>query len=306
MVLLLGGKVSLPVFHRSFPFPLARFMLETITQALGNGVDFVYTNWRDGLTILILWVAVYQGYRFFHATPGARILTGLIAAWIVLTLLSEILELTLVSWVLKSVSVFLAVAMVVIFQPELRRAVTELGSYRLFSSFNEGAKEATEKLSEIVQLLSNKRIGALIAIQRGMDLKPLNETGVELDCRRSEAIIHTIFYPSTALHDGGMVLRLRDERILAAGCVFPLNQREFSDRSIGLRHRAAMGVTEESDAIAIVVSEETGTISLAFNGNLERNLKAEALRERLNELLFSGDSDDDDEEAEDGESEVTG
>lgn len=282
-------------------------MLETITQALGDGGDFVYRNWRDGLTILILWWVVYQGYRFFHATPGARVLTGLIAAWIVLTLLSEILDLTLVSWVLKSVSVFLAVAMVVIFQPELRRAVTELGSYRLFSSFNEGAKEATEKLAETVQLLSNKRIGALIAIQRGMDLKPLHETGVELDCRMSEAIIHTIFYPNTALHDGGMVLRLRDERILAAGCVFPLNQREFADRSIGLRHRAAMGVTEESDAIAIVVSEETGAISLAFNGNLERNLKAEALRERLNELLFDGDSDaDDDDDSEDDETELTG
>lgn len=268
---------------------------------LDSIIEFIRYYWRDGLTILILWVIVYQGYRFFHSTPGARVLTILVAAWILLTLVSELLNLVLVGWILKSMSVFMAVATVVIFQPELRRAVTDLASYRLFSSFNEGAKEATEKLSEVVQLLSNKRIGALIAIQRGIDLKPILETGVELDCKMSEAIIHTIFYPSTALHDGGLVMRLRDERLLAAGCVFPLNQRELSDRSIGLRHRAAMGITEESDAIAVVVSEETGSISLAFNGHLERSLKPETLRERLNELLFEGDGEDEHEDESDGD-----
>jgi diadenylate cyclase len=250
-------------------------------------------DWRDALTILVLWVLVYQAYRFLHATRGVKVLTGLIAAWILLTLVSELLDLYLVSWILKGASVFLALALVVIFQPELRRAVAELGSYRLFSSFNEGAKEATEKLADVAELLSNKRIGALIAVQRSIDLKPIMETGVTLDSRLSEAIIHTVFFPGTPLHDGGMVLRLRDERILAAGCVFPLNQREFEDRSIGLRHRAAMGVTEESDAIAVVVSEETGHISLAFDGKLERNLKRGVLRERLNDLLFEGEAESD-------------
>ena len=248
-------------------------------------------DWRDGLTILVLWVLVYQAYRFLQVTRGVKVLAGMVAAWILLTLVSELLDLYLVSWILKGASVFLAVTLVVIFQPELRRAVAELGSYRLFSSFNEGAIEATEKLADIAELLSNKRIGALIAVQRGIDLKPIMETGVILDCLMSEAMIHTIFFPSTPLHDGGVVLRLRDERILAAGCVFPLNQREFEDRSIGLRHRAAMGVTEESDAIAVVVSEETGHISLAFDGKLERHLKRDALRERLNDLLFESDSE---------------
>lgn len=269
-------------------------MWESLTEHLNlNQFD-----WRDGLTILVLWVLVYQAYRFLHVTRGVKVLAGLITAWIVLILLSELLDLYLVSWILKGASIFLAIALVVIFQPELRRAVAELGSYRLFSSFNEGAIEATEKLADIAELLSNKRIGALIAVQRGIDLKPIMETGVALDCLMSEAMIHTIFFPSTPLHDGGMVLRLRDERILAAGCVFPLNQREFEDRSIGLRHRAAMGVTEESDAIAVVVSEETGHISLSFDGKLERNLKREILRERLNDLLFETD----DPEHHDGES----
>lgn len=267
-------------------------MWETVTEQWNTS----QLNWRDLLTILVLWLLIYQGFRFLRMTRGARVLAGLVATWVLLTLLSELFDLYLVSWILKGASVFLALALVVIFQPELRRAVVELGSYRLFSSFNEGAKEATEKLADIAQLLSNKRTGALIAIHRGIDLKPIMETGVMLDCRMSEAIIHTIFYPSTALHDGGMVLRLRDEKILAAGCVFPLNQSEFEDRSIGLRHRAAMGVTEESDAIAVVVSEETGQISLAFDGKLERNLKPEALRERLNELMFDNDGDDDDDD----------
>ena len=265
-------------------------MWESLTEYL----KLSQFDWRDGLTILVLWVLVYQAYRFLHVTRGVKVLAGLVAAWILLTLLSELLDLYLVAWILKGASVFLALALVVIFQPELRRAVAELGSYRLFSSFNEGAIEATEKLADIAELLSNKRIGALIAVQRGIDLKPIMETGVLLDCRMSEAMIHTIFFPSTPLHDGGMVLRLRDERILAAGCVFPLNQREFEDRSIGLRHRAAMGVTEESDAIAVVVSEETGHISLAFDGKLERHLKRDALRERLNDLLFETESEADD------------
>jgi len=234
-------------------------------------------------------VIIYYGYVFFHATRGARIFTGLVAVWIALTLLSEILKLVVIGWILRSVSVFIVVAMVVIFQPELRRALAELGSNRLFSRFSgEGDQEFIENLCEIVGLLSKKRVGALVAIERGIELKPYLETGVALDCLLSKEILQTIFHTNTALHDGGVVIRLRDERILGAGCVFPLHQQELQDRSIGLRHRAGMGISEESDALAIVVSEETGHISVAFDGELERNLKPEALRERLDELLFSG------------------
>lgn len=231
---------------------------------------------------------LYYAYLFFHATRGARIFTGLVAVWIALTLLSELLKLVVIGWILKSVSVFIVVAMVVIFQPELRRALAELGSSRLFSRFSsEGDQEFIENLSEIIGLLSKKRVGALVALERSIELKPYLETGVRMDSLLSKELIQTIFHSNTALHDGGVVIRLRDERILGAGCVFPLHQRELEDRSIGLRHRAGLGVSEETDAIAIVVSEETGNISLAVEGQLERNLKPEALSLRLNELIFA-------------------
>lgn len=257
-------------------------------------LDFIASHWRHGLEIMLLWFLIYQSYRYFRATRGARIFTGLVGLWIGLTLLSAFLDLNVIGWILEKIAVFLAVALVVIFQPELRRALAELGSHRWFSSFGRAAeKELTEDLCEIVKVLSRKRIGALIAIQRSIDLKQYLETGVSIDCRISPELIQTIFHSGTPLHDGGLILRLGDERILGAGCVFPLNQRELKDRSIGLRHRAAMGITEESDAIAIVVSEETGGISLASEGQMERNLDPGHLQTRLNELLFESEDDAD-------------
>lgn len=251
-------------------------------------IAFAVEHWRDAVSIAILWFILYYGYVFFHATRGARIFTGLVGGWIALTLVSELLELVVIGWILKSVSVFIVIAMVVIFQPELRRALAELGSHRLFSRFSAAAdQEFIGNLCEIIGMLSQKRIGALVAIERDIELKPYLETGVELDCLLSREIVQTIFHPNTALHDGGMIIRLRDERILGAGCVFPLYQQEMKDRSIGLRHRAGLGISGESDAIAIVVSEETGGISVAVEGELERNYKPETLEERLSGLLFS-------------------
>ena len=262
---------------------------------------FAFEHWRDAVSILILWVMFYYGYVFFHATRGARILTGLVAVWIALTLLSELFKLVVIGWILKSVSVFIVIGMVVIFQPELRRALAELGSNRLFSRFGAEVDQVfIENLCEIAGLLSKKRVGALMAIECDIELKPYLETGVAMDCLLSKEIVQTIFHTNTALHDGGLIIRLRDERILGAGCVFPLHQRELKDRSVGLRHRAGLGISEESDALAIIISEETGHISLAFDGKLERNLKPEALRERLDELLFSdslADKEDEDNSA---------
>jgi diadenylate cyclase len=197
--------------------------------------------------------------------------------------------------------VILAIALIIIFQPELRRALAELGSHRFFSSMNEKTRARfADLLIEVVENLSRKRTGALIAIERGINLKQYLETGTSLDSQLSPELVYTIFHSGTTLHDGGMIVRITDERIAGAGCVFPLIQRELSDQSIGLRHRAAMGITEESDAIALVVSEETGAISIAINGKLERDLEKAELRERLNELLSNQDSEE--EEGEDGES----
>ncbi len=244
----------------------------------------------------ILWVIIFYTYSYFKKTRGARIFTALVGIYIGMTLLSDWLDLSVIGWLLRYVSVILAVALVVIFQPELRRALAELGSHRIFSSLNETTrKHFADQLIEIVYTLSRQRVGALIAIQRNDDLKQYLETGVEIDSLLTSDLVYTVFYSGTILHDGGMIVRMSDERISGAGCVFPLNQRELSDRSIGLRHRASMGITEESDAIALVVSEETGAISIAVEGTLERDLEDEELETRLNDLLFYHDLDDEDE-----------
>lgn len=246
---------------------------------------FLTEHWRDGVEILILAALAYHGYLFFRATRGARILTGLLVLLLSLALISLLLELSVISSLLQRFSVFLAIALVIIFQPELRRVLAELGSSRIFS-FNRPDPEALDVLMEAMQQLSSRRCGALFALKRGIDLQPYIESGVELDAVISPELITTIFHPKTALHDGGAIID--QGRISAAGCVFPVSQREIQDRAIGLRHRAGMGISEETDAIALVVSEETGALSLCFQGKLEHDLEPDEMRQRINEILTDG------------------
>jgi diadenylate cyclase len=198
---------------------------------------------------------------------------------------SQLLDLEVISWLLQRFSVFLAIGLVVIFQPEVRRVLAELGSHRFFS-FNGSEEASVEQLVEAMEQLSHRRCGALFAIQRGIELRQYAESGVDVDAKLSPELIETIFHPKTTLHDGGVLIE--QGRIAAAACVFPVSQKELNDRSIGLRHRAALGICEETDAVALVVSEETGAMSLCFKGKLERDLEAEDLRRRLHEILILG------------------
>lgn len=247
--------------------------------------EFLIEHWRHGVEILILAALSYHGYLFFRATRGARILTGLLVLLLSLTLISQLLELGVINSLLQGFSVFLVVGVVVIFQPELRRVLAELGSHRLFS-LNRPDPESLDVLIEAMQELSHRRCGALFAIKGGIDLKQFAQSGVDLDAKVSAELITTIFHAKTALHDGGVIID--QGRIMAAGCVFPVSQREMQDRAIGLRHRAGMGVTEETDAIALVVSEETGALSICYEGKIEHDLEPEQLRKRLNEILTFG------------------
>jgi diadenylate cyclase len=247
--------------------------------------DFLTEHWRDGVEIIILAALAYHGYLFFRATRGARILTGLMVLLLSLALISLLLELSVISSLLQRFSVFLAIALVIIFQPELRRVLAELGSSRIFS-FNRPDPEALDVLMEAMQQLSSHRCGALFALKRGIDLKPYSESGVELDAVITPELITTIFHPKTSLHDGGAIID--QGRISAAGCVFPVSQRDIQDRAIGLRHRAGMGISEETDAIALVVSEETGALSICYQGKLEHDLEPAELRQRINEILNEG------------------
>ena len=246
-------------------------------------IDFFLNYWNAAIEILLLAIAIYYGYLYFRGTRGAKVLTGLAILFITLTLVSQILNLTVISWLLRSLTAFLAIALVVIFQPELRRALAELGSSQLFSSTTQ-KKETIDILTEAVFELSNKQIGALIAIERDTAIRSFAESGVNIDCEMSQELLLTIFFPKTPLHDGGVIVR--NDRIIAAACIFPVSQREDLNRTLGLRHRAGLGITEESDAIAVVVSEETGNISMCHRGKIERGFKPGQFEKRLSELLL--------------------
>ncbi len=246
-------------------------------------VEFVSTNWTGAVEILLLAVLLYYGYLYFRGTPGAKILVGLALLFISLTLASQLLDLHVIGWLLRSFSVFLAVALVVIFQPELRRALTELGSQHFFRSPLQ-KKESIDLLVDTVFDLARRQFGALIALERDISIRQFASTGVDLDAVFSKELILTVFHPKTVLHDGGVIVQ--NDRAAAAACIFPLTAREDLDRSLGLRHRAGIGITEESDAIAILVSEETGHVSLCHRGILERNLSVDRFRRRLNQLLL--------------------
>jgi len=256
-------------------------------------IELIGEYWNAAIEILLLAVAIYYGYLYFRGTRGAKVLTGLAILFITLTLVSQILNLTVISWLLRSLTAFVAIALVVIFQPELRRALAELGSSQLFSSATQ-KKETIDIITDAVFELSNRQIGALLAIERDTAIRSFAESGINIDCEMSEELLITIFFPKTPLHDGGVIIR--NDRIIAAACIFPVSQREDLDRTLGLRHRAALGVTEESDAIAIVVSEETGSVSICHRGKIEREFKPGQFEKRLSELLMR-DSDQSDSNA---------
>lgn len=247
---------------------------------------FIKDHWRDGIEILLLATCIYQIYRAFRATRGAQILVGLGTILIVLTLASAIFKFAVIQWILTRATAVLAIALIVIFQPELRNGLARLGSNRLFSFYGRRRIDFLERFADAVINLSKKRVGALFAIQRDISLKEQLETGVVLDARFSPELALSVFFPKSPLHDGGMIIT--DERVAGAACVFPVTEREMKDRSTGLRHRAAIGLTERTDALAVVVSEETGGISICENGVLQRNLTESQFREKIANIFFSG------------------
>lgn len=246
-------------------------------------LEFLAQYWRGGVEILLLWILIYQIYRSFRATRGAQILVALLTLLIAITLLAYILDLKVIGFILTRSALFIAFSMIVVFQPEIRSLLAKLGSSQLFI-FNKFERvEFMESFIEAVTELSNKRIGALFAMERSISLKEHRETGVEIDGEFSKELAMSIFFPKTALHDGGMILS--DRRVAAAGCVFPVSAKELKDRTLGLRHRAALGLTEVTDALAIIVSEETGSISVSVDGKIFKDLTTEELREKL-EVVF--------------------
>ncbi|MGA0899357.1 MAG: diadenylate cyclase CdaA [Luteolibacter sp.] len=254
--------------------------------------QFFIDHWRDGIEILVLATCIYQIYRAFRATRGAQILVGLGTVLIVLALASTVFRFEVIQWILTRAAAVLALALIVIFQPELRSGLAKLGSNRLFQLYGRRRIDFLERLGDAVLNLSKKRVGALFAIQQEISLKEQLETGVMLDAYFSPELAYSVFYPKSPLHDGGMIIA--DERVAGAACVFPVTEREIADRSTGLRHRAAIGLTERTDAVCVVVSEETGSISISENGDLIRNLSEEEFRDKLSKIFVTGKNNEPD------------
>ena len=243
---------------------------------------FLKAHWRDGVEIALLWLGLHQAWCRLRDTRGARIVLGVALGAVSVLVLSEALRLPVLDWLLRNMAALGLFSLVVIFQPELRRAAANLGNNRLFSNATH-SDGGIEVLADLTFDLANRQLGALIALERDVPLTSWMENGVEIDGLLSSELVVSIFHPRTPLHDGGLILR--SNRVLAAACIFPVTDRTDIDRSLGLRHRAALGLTEETDAIVIVVSEETGSVSICHRGGLERGLEPAAFRSRLGELL---------------------
>lgn len=227
--------------------------------------------WKAIIEILILWFVVYRIFLFFKGTKAVYLLKGIII--LVISLFAfQMLGLPILTRLLTYLFAFFLIFVVIIFQPELRDGLIHLGKRHIFSI--EPKREEIEKtLREIVSAvgaLSRRKTGALIAVKREIGLKRYIESGVVLNAEITSELLQNVFYPSAPLHDGGVIVD--ETTILATSCLFPLSDNPSLERAVGMRHRAAVGLSENSDALVIVVSEEDGAISLAINGQLTRNL----------------------------------
>jgi diadenylate cyclase len=247
---------------------------------------FLARYWRQGIEILVLWILIYAVLKFLRGTRGAGILKGLgvvVAMGLIAVLfLARFLELNVIATIATEAVALFSFALLVIFQPEVRRALVRLGQSPLFGFFARSHKEVTNQIVDAVTTMSREKIGALIAIEREVGLRSYAEGGVRLDAEVSASLLVTLFQPRTPLHDGAVIVQ--GGRVVAAGCLFPLTENVDVGSGLGTRHRAAIGVTEDSDALAIVVSEETGNLAIALKGQMTRDVDPEGLRMILRSL----------------------
>jgi diadenylate cyclase len=247
-------------------------------------LHLIVKGWRPALEIAILSVGIYYCFNFVRGTRGAPVVYGFVLLILSLTVLSVLLQLEVLSWLLRSFVTFAAVSVLIIFQPELRRILAELGAHPIFATSHE-QRENIEVIIQTVERLSEVRIGALIAIEQSISLHEATESGLLVDCEATPEMLETIFFPNNAIHDGGVIIK--GDRITYAACIFPLTRRQDLAASLGTRHRAAIGLSEETDAVVVVVSEETGAISHAYKGQLTRAVTAEQLRAFLTSVLVN-------------------
>jgi diadenylate cyclase len=242
-------------------------------------------SWWDLLDVALVSILIYELLLLIRGTRAMQMaLSG--GFLIALFFISQWLDLETVNWVIRNLATYMVFAIIVLFQADIRRALAHLGRAPFFRYFakEESAEESIEELVMATSLLSGKRIGAIIAIERQIGLRSYIEGGIPLDAVMTYDLLLSIFQPASPLHDGAVIVQ--GDRVAAAACFLPLTVNPRLSKELGSRHRAAIGLTEENDSVAIVVSEETGDISIVADGQIERPIDADTLRRRLRSLIM--------------------
>jgi diadenylate cyclase len=244
---------------------------------------FSQLRWQDLIDIAVVSFIIYKIFILVKGTRAARMLIG-VGVLLALSLFSRFFELYILDWLIQSFWTQIIIVLIILFQPEIRKALAQMGETPLFHRFSSaGEMKTIEEIVKATQALANKKIGALIVFERDVSLSEYIEIGVPLDAKVTKELLMSIFHPTSPIHDGAVIIK--GNKILAAGCFLPIKLGADLKKTYGTRHRAALGITEETDAVAVIVSEETGSISLAVNGQLEINLDTEKLRHSLTNLF---------------------
>jgi diadenylate cyclase len=255
-----------------------------VTEYLQNLLRRPPVGWWDILDILAVSVLIYEALKLIRGTRAVQMAAGSLLV-IGLFYVSQLLPLQTLNWLIRNALVYVAFAAIVIFQSDIRRGLAHFGQAPFFRYFTrqQATDETIEEVVVAATMLSEKKVGAIIALEREIGLRNYIESGIPLDATLTYDLLLTIFKPGSPLHDGAVILQ--EGRVAAAACFLPLTVNPRLSRELGTRHRAAIGLTEENDAVAIVVSEETGTISVALDGQIERGLTADTLRDRMRRLI---------------------
>lgn len=243
-------------------------------------------GWWDFVDIAIVSVLVYEFLKLIRGTRAVQMGVGTLLI-VAMFYISRLAPLQTVNWLIRNMLLYVAFAAIVIFQSDIRRALAHFGQAPFFRYFirQEAADETIEEIVVAATMLSSQKAGAIIAVEREIGLRNYIESGIPLDATLTYDLLVTIFHPGSALHDGAVIIQ--ENRVAAAACFLPLTVNPKISRQLGTRHRAAIGLTEEGDAVAVIVSEETGYISMAIDGRIDRQLSPDELRERLRSLLVA-------------------
>lgn len=258
--------------------------INEITNLTENQLVRTFLNILD---ILLVWFVIYKILTLIKGTKAVQLLKGIFVI-IIIRIITEYLGLTTLGWMTNQVIDYGFLAIIIIFQPELRRALEQLGRGKLFA--RSGMQEEEERgrlisaMTKSISYMAKRRIGALISIEKDTGLNDYIETGIQMNSDISSELLINVFIPNTPLHDGAVIIQ--KNRIAAAACYLPLSESPFISKELGTRHRAAIGISEVTDAVTVTVSEETGGISLTVNGELHRDLSMEEFEQRLRNAWF--------------------